>query len=579
MPSREWGVIAERSDSRSSSGASQFVGGPPTGPPPSQATLPRSSSNSASSQAWAAAPLVSGSRSTSPLPPPVGRSEAHPTTLPYPHRRSTDSAPFPNVLGGALSSLPSATLQPLGQVVPMYTAPFSPGNPRCGQSPLPACAQRPSLAVSPFTKRCPNTSQSITPSLDVVGKGGWSSLLPTDAPRGDLKLAHAPCEKHPSNAACAVPPNPSAPAAQQHQQLHPQAQPAGLPPGRASELIPGRLFFVLVAAPPRDSHRSHYFSVDGAPGFRYEPFFDDFGPLNLAHTKRFMDLVDGKLGDERHRGKKLYFYSLYDAAEHATNAAVLAGAYAVLRLNFTAEQAMEELGNWRHCWVAFRDAAPREEGCEGAPGGAPPLAVGDVVCALAKSRRFFDFARFSLAGYEHHEQLVHGDWNWVVPGRFLAFSGPNGPHTTFTAEQYARLFKTLPVTDVVRLNKKMYPAGVFISAGIRHHDLFFSDGLSPPPHVVDAFMRLTQDPARCFAVHCKAGLGRTGSLIALRLMADYGMTALESIAWCRLCRPGCVIGQQQQYLVDVEARFAAGEKPLPRPQDAVRPRPVALALR
>ena len=45
-----------------------------------------------------------------------------------------------------------------------------------------------------------------------------------------------------------------------------------------------------------------------------------------------------------------------------------------------------------------------------------------------------------------------------------------------------------------------------------------------------------------------AGLGRTGTLIALYMMKHYKFTAAESIAWIRICRPGSVIGPQQNFL-------------------------------
>lgn len=50
-----------------------------------------------------------------------------------------------------------------------------------------------------------------------------------------------------------------------------------------------------------------------------------------------------------------------------------------------------------------------------------------------------------------------------------------------------------------------------------------------------------------------AGLGRTGTLIACYMMKHYRMTAHESIAWLRICRPGCVIGHQQTWV----ERYAA----------------------
>ena len=65
------------------------------------------------------------------------------------------------------------------------------------------------------------------------------------------------------------------------------------------------------------------------------------------------------------------------------------------------------------------------------------------------------------------------------------------------------------------------------------------------------------------AVHCKAGLGRTGTLIALYLMTERGFSAREAMGWLRIMRPGSVIGEQQQFLCAVyeghQRRLALGQ--------------------
>jgi cell division cycle 14 len=58
------------------------------------------------------------------------------------------------------------------------------------------------------------------------------------------------------------------------------------------------------------------------------------------------------------------------------------------------------------------------------------------------------------------------------------------------------------------------------------------------------------------AVHCRAGLGRTGTLIARWMMKHAGFAADEAIGWLRIVRPGSVIGPQQQYLKDCHAAVA-----------------------
>ena len=51
-------------------------------------------------------------------------------------------------------------------------------------------------------------------------------------------------------------------------------------------------------------------------------------------------------------------------------------------------------------------------------------------------------------------------------------------------------------------------------------------------------------------MHCKAGLGRTGVLICCYMIKHFRFTAQEAIGYIRICRPGSVIGPQQNYLIE-----------------------------
>jgi protein-tyrosine phosphatase len=154
----------------------------------------------------------------------------------------------------------------------------------------------------------------------------------------------------------------------------------------------------------------------------------------------------------------------------------------------------------------------------------------------------------------------------MVPNKFVAFAGPHRTrqgqdgYPQLTPEDYFPIWKKYNVSTIVRLNRKMYDAHKFVDAGFKHYDLFFIDGTTPSREILDSFIHLAEQDEGIMAVHCKAGLGRTGTLIGCYIMKHYKFTADECIAWMRICRPGSVIGPQQQYLIAQQPRmWAEGE--------------------
>jgi hypothetical protein len=77
--------------------------------------------------------------------------------------------------------------------------------------------------------------------------------------------------------------------------------------------------------------------------------------------------------------------------------------------------------------------------------------------------------------------------------------------------------------------------------------------------------------AGSIAVHCKAGLGRTGTCIGAYLMKHYRFSAREVIGWMRVCRPGSVIGPQQQFMEEIQPRMWADGDAFRRVKDLPPP--------
>ena len=113
------------------------------------------------------------------------------------------------------------------------------------------------------------------------------------------------------------------------------------------------------------------------------------------------------------------------------------------------------------------------------------------------------------------------------------------------------------VDSIVRLNNKTYDENEFKERGVRHYELYFPDGTCPPKSILSEFISIAEKEPRAMAVHCKAGLGRTGTLIAAYAIKHYHFHAPDFIGWIRLCRPGSILGPQQYFLLESEEMLKA----------------------
>ena len=253
------------------------------------------------------------------------------------------------------------------------------------------------------------------------------------------------------------------------------------------------------------------------------------------------------------------------------NAACLLASYMVLIQSWPPHLALAPIAQVDPPLMPFRDA-----GYSQADYG---ITVQDVVYGIwrAKEQGFCALPNFDLEEYERYERVDQGDFNWLTPD-FLAFASPQ--HTPIEKiSPSSPLFATLPSTIeaveahptlpgpfknvlkhfyardiglVVRLNSELYSPSYFTALGIEHLDMIFDDGTCPPLQTVRKFITLAHElitvKKKGIAVHCKAGLGRTGCLIGAYLIYRYGFTANEIIAYMRFMRPGMVVGPQQHWL-------------------------------
>ncbi|KAJ5239535.1 Tyrosine-protein phosphatase cdcA [Penicillium chermesinum] len=294
-----------------------------------------------------------------------------------------------------------------------------------------------------------------------------------------------------------------------------------------------------------------YFTVDDT--LLYNAFHADFGPLHIGHLYRFAVLFHEILGDPNNSDRPVVFYSKTDPGA-----------------SWPPHLALAPIAQADPPYMPFRDAGYSQADFI--------LNIQDVVYGVwkAKEEGLCGLRDFNLEEYEKFERVDMGDFNWITPS-FLAFASPqqqpvapipvNTPEydalpSTLSEVCSSKLplpfknvlahFSSRNVGLVVRLNSELYCPSYFTAMGIHHIDMIFEDGTCPPLQLVRKFIKLAHDMItvknKGIAVHCKAGLGRTGCLIGAYLIYRYGFTANEVIAFMRFMRPGMVVGPQQHWL-------------------------------
>ena len=322
------------------------------------------------------------------------------------------------------------------------------------------------------------------------------------------------------------------------------------------EIIPSQLYFWVVDSdfvPPKNT-QDIYFSTEFE--LIYTSFFADFGPLDIGKTYEFCRLMEKFIEKSNKSNVKIIYYC-QNHPYTMLNSAVLIISYMIFVRNCTLFEAYGPFYESKS-FTTYRDAAF----CL----NTFPITLLDCAMAMrrVKDLYHYDHASFDHLSFMHLTQLQNGDISWIVPHKFIAFSGPMSKRRVLesgkyalSASDYVPLFQKLGVTCVIRFNNKCYNKNVFTDAGIRHIDLFYEDGGNPTQMIMQKFLQVCEKEKGAIAVHCKAGLGRTGTNIAAYMIKHYDYSAREASAWCRICRPGSVVGPQQQFLVSVESQLKA----------------------
>ncbi len=144
---------------------------------------------------------------------------------------------------------------------------------------------------------------------------------------------------------------------------------------------------------------------------------------------------------------------------------------------------------------------------------------------------------------------------WIEEGRLAATPMPG---ITTDVDYDLELLKGVGVTTLITLTEKDFPQEVLARHGLKNVHLPIADRKAPTPAEMDMLvvrMRELLDAGKVLAVHCLAGLGRTGTILAAYLVKEKGLSAQVALNQIRrFNRQFVQSDDQEDFLVEYEVQ-------------------------
>lgn len=277
----------------------------------------------------------------------------------------------------------------------------------------------------------------------------------------------------------------------------------------------------------------------------YNSLDKDFGPIHILDIINFCNYINLLINFEKIINRNIVYYT-YNSKNSIDllNLVLLSGCYLIFYKNYTPENVIYDLHNiFNYFPNYYNDCISNFGGYK--------ISLIDCWFSLyhAINIKVININTFDNNDYEYLINYCERDMN-IIGNKFLAMTCPSKKIDSVKDELLKR-----NINLVLRLNgSDKYDTKLFEINKIKVIDLYFQDHSTPNIKLIKKFMNLVNgiEYDKLVAIHCTAGLGRTGLLICIWLIIKLNFTPKNAIAYIRMIRPGSIMGYQGVFLESIE---------------------------
>ena len=269
---------------------------------------------------------------------------------------------------------------------------------------------------------------------------------------------------------------------------------------------------------------------------------NEYGPTNMSNIIQFIQFIF----ELKKKKNKHIIYYVYNSKNNydLLNALFLFGCYFIIKENYTIEELLFNISYiFEYCPQYYTDCISKYNGYI--------ITIKDCF----KTIKFIDYNnylninKFDIEQYSYFTDYEFRDMTLILD-KFLAMSCPSNYNLNNTIIELNKL----EIKNIIRLNEEYsYDKKLFENNSIIIHDLYFEDMTTPSLDIIKKFMNIinTYDSTELFAIHCRAGIGRTAILICIYLILKLNFKPKNAITYMRFMRPGSIMYHQGIFLESI----------------------------